>query len=130
VEQEPTRIDAHGLRPPPAFTVTEERHGAATVVRVAGEVDVAASGTLRARIDAAAGGPLVVDLGAVTFVDSSGLRELLRAGIECERLGGRLVLAAVPPVLDRLMDLTGTAGRFEVAPTLDAAVARAVGEAA
>jgi anti-sigma B factor antagonist len=130
VEQEPTRIDEHGLRPPPAFGVTEERRGAVTVLHLAGEVDVAASGAVRARVDAAASGALVVDLGAVTFVDSSGLRELLRARLESDRLGGRLVLAAVPPVLERLLDLTGTASMFDIAPTLDAALGRAAGEAA
>jgi anti-sigma B factor antagonist len=130
MEREPTRIDEHGLRPPPAFAVEEERHGAATVLRLEGEVDVAASGPMRSRVDAAAGGVLVVELSGVTFVDSSGLRELLRAGMECERLGGRLVLAAVPPVFERLLGLTGTASMFEIAPTLEAALALAAGEPA
>jgi anti-anti-sigma factor len=127
MEREPTRIDEHGLRPPPAFEVGEERRGPVTVLRLAGEVDVAASGTVRARVDGAAGGALVVDLSGVTFVDSSGLRELLRARMECERRGGRLVLSGVPPVLERLLDLTGTAALFSIAPTLDAALAEAAG---
>jgi anti-sigma B factor antagonist len=124
VEREPTRIDEQGLRPPHAFTVKEERHGRAVVVRLAGEVDVAASGAVRSRVDAASDGGLVVELSDVTFVDSSGLRELLRAGMECERRGGRLVLAGVPPVLERLLGLTGTAAMFDTAPTLDAALER------
>jgi anti-anti-sigma factor len=128
VEREPTRIDEHGLRPPPAFGVQEERRAGAVVVRLSGEVDVAASGAVRARVDGAAGGPLVVELSEVTFVDSSGLRELLRARMECERLGGRLVLACVPPVLARLLDLTGTTSMFAAEPTLEAALARAAGE--
>jgi anti-anti-sigma factor len=130
VEREPTRIDEHGLRPPPAFAVEEASIRGAVALRLAGEVDVAASGAVRSRVDAAAGGPLVVDLSAVTFVDSSGLRELLRARMECERLGGRLVLAGVPPVVERLFDLTGTAAMFEIAPTLDAALALVTGDAA
>jgi len=123
VEREPTRIDEQGLRPPPAFEVRHERRGDVAVVHLAGEVDVAASGAVRARVDAAASGPLVVELSEVTFVDSSGLRELLRARMECERLGGRLVLAGVPPVLERLLDLTGTTSMFAVVPTLEAALA-------
>jgi anti-sigma B factor antagonist len=125
VEREPTRIDEQGLRPPPAFALKEERRGDVFVLRVAGEIDVAASGAVRARVDGAAAGPLVVELSEVSFVDSSGLRELLRAGMECESRGGRLVLACVPPVLERLLDLTGTARMFAVAPTLDDAVAMA-----
>jgi anti-sigma B factor antagonist len=130
VEREPTRIDEHGLRPPPAFELREERRGAAIVVHVSGEVDVAASGAVRARVDGAAAGALVVDLSEVSFVDSSGLRELLRARMECERLGGRLVLACVPPVLDRLLDLTGTASMFDVEPTVEAALAKVAGDSA
>jgi anti-anti-sigma factor len=128
MEREPPRIDEHGIRPPAAFAVEEERSGVAITVRLIGEVDVAASGAVRARVDAAAAGPLVFDLSAVTFVDSSGLRELLRARKECDRRGGRLVLAGVPPTLARLFDLTGTAAMFEIAPTLDAALARVAAE--
>jgi anti-sigma B factor antagonist len=130
VEREPTRIDAQGLRPPPAFALEEEHRGGAVVLRLSGEVDVAASGAVRARVDGAAAGPFVVDLSGVSFVDSSGLRELLRARMECERLGGRLVLACVPPVLDRLLDLTGTTAMFVVEPTVEAALARIAGEPA
>src|SRR5919202_189512 len=104
MEREPTRIDEHGIRPPAAFAIEEERVGAATA------------------------GPLVFDLSAVTFVDSSGLRELLRARMECDRRGGRLVLAGVPRTVARLLDLTGTTTMFEIAPTLGAALARVEAE--
>jgi anti-anti-sigma factor len=128
VEREPTRIDEHGLRPPPAFEVRGERRGDVSVLVLSGEVDVAASGAVRARVDEAAAGRLVVELSEVTFVDSSGLRELLRARMECERRGGRLVLAGVPPVLERLLDLTGTSSMFAIAPTLEDALAGPAGE--
>ena len=128
VEREPTRIDRHGLRPPPAFEVRGERRGDAAVLLLSGEVDVAASGAVRARVDESAAGTLVVDLSAVTFVDSSGLRELLRARMECERRNGRLVLAGVPPVLQRLLDLTGTSSMFAVTPTVDEALAGLAGD--
>lgn len=128
MEREPTRIDDHGIRPPPAFSIEEERAGRATALRLTGEIDVAADAAVRARVDAAAAGTLVIDLSAVTFMDSSGLRELLRARKECDRRGGRLVLAGVPPTLARLFDLTGTAAMFEIAPTLGAALARVEAE--
>lgn len=128
MDPEPTRIDEHGIRPPAAFAIEEERTGTTTTIRLSGEVDVAASPTVRARVDAAAAGPIVFDLSAVTFVDSSGLRELLRARKECDRRGGRLVLAGVPPSVTRLFDLTGTAAMFEIAPTLRAALARVAAE--
>jgi anti-anti-sigma factor len=47
---------------------------------VEGEIDVAAAGAFGEALDqAAALGPLVLDLSGVTFMDSSGLHVLLRA---------------------------------------------------
>ena len=88
---------------------------------------MAASTSLRSRVDSAAEGPIVVDLTAVTFMDSSGLRELLRARIECGRRGGRLILASPSAMIERLLDLTGTASMFEIVPTLEEAGARLAG---
>jgi anti-sigma B factor antagonist len=126
--REPIRIDGHGIKPPAAFSLEEQLlANGATAILLAGEVDMAASTSLRARVDSAADGPIVVGLGAVTFMDSSGLRELLRARIECERRGGRLILASPTTTIERLLELTGTASMFEIAPTLEAAGARLAG---
>lgn len=127
-KREPTRIDEHGIKPPPAFSLEEELlEDGAIAIRLAGEVDMAASTSLRSRVDSAAQGPIVVDLAAVTFMDSSGLRELLRARIECGRCGGRLILASPPATIERLLDLTGTTRLFEIVPSLEAAGVRLAG---
>ena len=121
VEQEPTRIDEHGLRPPPAFSVREERRGAAMVLRLAGEVDVAASGAVRARVDAAAGGALVVDLAEVTFIDSTVLGLLVEARA---KLGDGEAFALAAPGLEvrRALEVSGLDRHFAVHETIETAI--------
>jgi anti-anti-sigma factor len=122
MQREPTRIDERGIRPPQAYSISDEAIGDAVVIRLEGELDMAAGASLRNRVDSTAGRALVVDLRLVNFVDSSALRELLRARTEVESRGDRLVLAAIAPPLRRLFELTHTAGLFESAPTREAAL--------
>jgi anti-anti-sigma factor len=120
----PPRIDEFGVKAPPAFAIAGELRDGAVALRLEGELDYAAADEVRGHIDGAAGRPLVVDLAEVTFVDSSMLRELLRAATERAETGDRLVLAAVPRPVRRLLDLTGTAELFEAVPTRAEALAR------
>jgi anti-anti-sigma factor len=122
VDREPIRIDERGIRPPPAFSISDEAVADAVVIALEGELDYAASASLRKRVDSTAGHALVLDLRQVTFVDSSALRELLRAREALAQRGDRLVLAAMAPSLRRLLELTHTDGLFETAPTRDAAL--------
>jgi anti-sigma B factor antagonist len=122
MQREPTRIDELGIKPPPAFSISDEAVGGAVVIRLEGEFDLAASSSLRRRIDSTAGRALVLDLRLVTFVDSSALRELLRARVDLQARDDRLVLAAIASPLRRLLELTHTASLFETAPTRDAAL--------
>ena len=125
--QEAAGIDARGIRPPAAYSIAE-REGPAgvSVMALRGELDLAAAPLLRARVDAAAGGrALVIDLEETTFIDSAVLKELLRARAELAANDVRLVLAAVPTPVRRLMDLTRTSELFDDAPDLTKALARA-----
>jgi anti-anti-sigma factor len=112
----------------PAATFAVEEPPAPDGVRcllLRGELDMVAAAELRRRLDGAAGARgLVLDLGEAAFVDSAGLKELLRANQELEREGTRLVLASVPQHLQRLLDLTRTAELFAVAGDRDDALAR------
>ena len=122
MQREPIRIDEDGIRPPPAFSISDEAMGGAVVVRLEGELDLAAGASLCNHVDSTAGFALVLDMRLVTFVDSSALRELLRARTEVQARGDRLVLAAIAQPLRRLLELTHTAGLFETAPTREAAL--------
>jgi anti-sigma B factor antagonist len=97
----------------PNFELRIDTFGAAGTVRlrVSGEVDLATAAQLEAAIGACAGEstngtPVVLDLTAVTFIDSSGLAVVLRAN---DALAGRLSVAA-SPACERLFDIVGVRG--------------------
>ena len=58
-------------------------------------------------IDAAVPLKLVLDLGGVTFMDSSGSALLLRARRRMEALGGNLMVCHVPDQARRVLDAAG-----------------------
>lgn len=119
-------VDARGISPPPAYAIEAgSTAGGVAVLVLRGELDIAAAPTLRARLEPPADTPaLVIDLSEVTFVDSAVLKELLRARDELAARGVQLTLAAVPPPVQRLLDLTRTSGLFEHAPDAETAVRR------
>jgi anti-sigma B factor antagonist len=83
------------------------------VVRVAlsGELDIASAPLLEEALDAViANGFLavMVDLRELTFIDSSGLRALLRARARADTSGKGLILVGASDAAQRLFELTGT----------------------
>jgi anti-anti-sigma factor len=119
--REAAGIDERGLRPPAAYSI---RDGGTGVLKLEGELDLAAAPALRKRIDEFDGESLVLDFARVTFIDSAVLKELLRARAELSEKGVRLVLAGVPAPVRRLLDLTRTSELFEDAPDVDSALKR------
>jgi anti-sigma B factor antagonist len=123
--REAPMIDAHGIRPPAAYAIDEQSPEAGvTLLALRGEFDMAAASLLRERIDACTAGALVVDLGETTFIDSAILKELLQARTVLAARGVRLMLAAVPPPVRRLLDLTRTSELFDDAPDVATALMR------
>ena len=105
------------IEPAGAFTV-ERRPAPAgiSLVVLSGELDIAATSDVRSCVDVAAGGrALVLDLSGATFVDSSMLKELLRANAELARTDTRLVLASITPAVQRVFELTRTTELFTIA---------------
>lgn len=106
-----------GIEPAGAFAV-EPRPAPAGIllVELSGELDIAATSEVRSCVDTAAGGRgLVLDLSGATFVDSSMLKELLRASAELAQVNTRLVLACITPAVYRLFELTRTTELFTIA---------------
>ena len=95
-----------------------------TLMALSGELDIAATSELRACVDRAAGSRgLVLDLSGATFVDSSMLKELLRASLELDRYETRLVLVDIPAAVQRVFELTRTAELFTIADDRASALA-------
>jgi anti-anti-sigma factor len=120
--REAASIDDRGLRPPAAYTIGLRDD--APVLVLEGELDIASAPELRMHVDAFTGDALVIDFKRATFIDSAVLKELLRARAELSERGVRLVLAAVPTPVRRLMDLTRTSELFEDADSADEALTR------
>lgn len=82
-----------------------------------GEVDLASAPALAGALTGVLDGGarrVVLDLGAVPFCDSSGLRVLVAAHRRLARAGGRLeVVGALPPV-ERVLRVTGLLGVLDV----------------
>ncbi|GEM_PF-3358494 len=94
--------------------------GPGVALSVVGEVDVVSVSHLRWRLHHAAiaadGRELLVDLSAVTFMDSAGLRLLLEVH---QVLGPRLRLHALPWCVVRLLRLTGLLATFTIVDAVD-----------
>jgi anti-anti-sigma factor len=76
------------------------------VVVVRGEIDAATASILDEAIEDVRG-TVVLDLGAVTFLDSSGVRVLLRHHQRREDAGAQLVLIELSRPVRRVLDAAG-----------------------
>jgi anti-sigma B factor antagonist len=98
------------------FVNTEPRDDGGCTITVSGEVDIATVEEFLAAAESClAGGAqiLEVDLGAVSFIDSSGLGALVRIRNQALEGGSSIVLKDVPPVVARLLEVTGLDAAFE-----------------
>ncbi len=82
---------------------------------VHGDIDMAGGPVLEAAmLQREESQPLVIDLGDVSFIDSSGLRSLLGASRRARQRGADVVLRSVGPEVARLLDITGTTSQFVI----------------
>jgi anti-sigma B factor antagonist len=97
----------------PPFEVTVQRDNAVATVMVSGEVDLATVPRLSAAVaqhhDAQL---LVLDLTAVTFIDSTGVRVLIETDRSCAGSGSRLAVLAGDGPVRRMLDLCNLDGRL------------------
>ena len=104
------------LNPAP-FSVTTACDGSDVVVAPRGELDIAAEEQFTAALkDVLASRPrlLSVDLRELDFLDSTGLRSLLRVRDECQRHGCRLLLVRGKPAVQRAFDVSGLTPHFAI----------------
>ena len=97
------------------FEFETQELGDTAVVRVSGELDLAAVEPLQAELDRVCSNglsALTIDLRELEFVDSTGLHLLLRLHGDCERRQVDLRLVPGPPAVQRLFRITGTEEHF------------------
>ena len=90
-------------------TVTFSAAGETLYAYLAGEIDHDAAQSLRMQLDDAlvsrSPRTLIIDLGGVGFMDSSGVGLILGRGRHISALGGRLTVQNPPPAVRRMLDL-------------------------
>ena len=99
-----------------------------TVLAATGEIDIHTAHTLQDRLaDVVASGErtLIVDLGGVEFLDSSGLSALVGGLNKVRDVGGSLSLACPHANLLKLFAITGLDQVLVIHPTVAAAIAYA-----
>jgi anti-sigma B factor antagonist len=99
------------------WTLAPER--ARVRVRLEGELDLSTAATFQGAVmDLMESGwsSILVDLGGLTFMDSSGLRTTFELDTEASRRGVALQLTGATEDIRRLFSLTGLSRRLNVAP--------------
>jgi anti-sigma B factor antagonist len=99
-----------------------------TVLAVTGEIDTHTAPTLQDRVADVVGSgerTLIVDLGGVEFLDSSGLGVLVGGLNKVRDVGGGLSLVCANANLLKLFAITGLDQVFVIHPTVAAAIAHA-----
>ncbi|MCI0688781.1 MAG: STAS domain-containing protein [Sporichthyaceae bacterium] len=80
-----------------------------SVVTVAGELDMATADLLWAELEPVLqpGRTVVLHCGELEFMDSTGMRVLLRASRRATEVGGRFTMTEVQPAVARVLELAG-----------------------
>ncbi|MEP7111781.1 MAG: STAS domain-containing protein [Ilumatobacteraceae bacterium] len=74
---------------------------------VRGDIDAHTAPTLAAAMSQLPTGVVTVDVGGVSFMDSSGLRVLLEAATRARDGGGDLIIVHSTPGITRLVEISG-----------------------
>src|SRR5919197_6645298 len=89
--------------------VREDRDHSAQVLEVSGELDAASAPALRERLAEVAtrgGGPVVMDLSVLRFIDSTGLSVLLNTKRRLTRRGRGFAVVCPPGHVRRILEVT------------------------
>ena len=99
-------------------TGAEVRYSPLATVVAWGELDVSTVPRLQSAIDSAleshGSRPVEVDLGGVTFIDSSGLGVLVAGLKQAQELGGTLVVRGLQPAPRKVFEITGLLELFQI----------------
>ena len=101
------------------LTIDVHEEPSATVVTVGGELDVHTAPSLQAALGALdTSGRIVVDLTAVSFLDSTGLSVFVNALSDAREREATLAVVANAPRVVKVFTLTGLDAALSLFPTL------------
>lgn len=103
---------------PDHLTIASRIEADEVTLSICGEIDLVSAPALeRVLRDAESSRPgrIVLDLGALEFIDSSGIHLLIHARERADAYGHQLVLTHVPAQAHRVFDLVGVKARLIVA---------------
>jgi anti-sigma B factor antagonist len=107
------------------YGFAEFEHDGARVIRAMGEFGIESSDEFRAKVNGALshGGPVIIDLSGVEFMDSTGLSVILNALKDAWGRGqGLLVAGPLRAAIASLLAVTGVSSYVTVHPSWNAAV--------
>jgi anti-anti-sigma factor len=96
------------------FRVSVEHHPDAVVLVASGELDIMGAPRLSEALPAGGETAVIIDLAAVEFMDSSGLRSLLEARTAAADAGRPFALARPSAAVARVLELVDLTREFEV----------------
>jgi anti-sigma B factor antagonist len=107
------------------LSVTIRRESGVAIVEVTGDIDLSTVAGLRERLFelADSGGPLIIDLNQISFIDSTGLGALIGAARRADAHGAGLHAVCSRPQTRKLLWLTGVERRIPLSDTVDDALA-------
>jgi anti-anti-sigma factor len=106
---------AHFEGQAPDFEWSADRRGSVLTVSLKGELDLAAADAANDLKQALESDErlVVVDLASLAFIDSTGLRMLIKVKQQTEAKGGRLLLGRLSQPARRLLEVAGLTQWFE-----------------
>jgi anti-sigma B factor antagonist len=105
--------------------ISEEMKADVLVIAASGRIDSNTAPALEAvlPVRVAEHPTVVMDLGAVSYVSSAGLRVLLKGAKTAKSSGHRLILAGLAPTVLEVFEISGFSAIFTIEPDLAAALA-------
>lgn len=105
--------------------ISENSRDGALVISAAGRIDSTTAGALEAVLPGRVRDQdvVVVDLSAVPYVSSAGLRVLLIGAKGAKAAGHKLIITGVAPAVREVFDISGFSKIFTIADDVDAALA-------
>lgn len=102
---------------PLSIKIVPSQHDGQCILALSGPLTLTNLFNFQEAVRAESASVMIIDLGAVPFMDSAGLGSVINAHINCSKTGRRLALAAVPERVRSLLKMTGVEQIFTIFPS-------------